>query len=274
MLFFAKCGEHRYLPIYQGTLPWGTVPLNAGFEPQQIDDGLLEVIGLSSNSLALLQVGGHGDRICQCRTVTLTTDKVIPMQMDGEPCRLLPSKIEIRCSHQALVVQKPGRHSGTLSRAHKNAIYILGFYSFCTLPNPTYFDELNTSSVFHLLNGFSDTSAYFGGQRTDQVRLNIFVISLRDYEYISEDALALRGAAIFYGCVSVSPQESLSSVRKSIVQLIGSGAAEASAGNKEESTPGFRLSDSWLFVDCKYGHWQLQTSITVGPKVAPATFPH
>ncbi|TGZ68753.1 hypothetical protein CRM22_004088 [Opisthorchis felineus] len=199
------------IPRYgSGTLPWGTVPPNAGFEPQQIDDGLLEVIGLSSNSLALLQVGGHGDRICQCRTVTLTTDKVIPMQMDGEPCRLLPSKIEIRCSHQALVVQKPGRHSGTLSR---------------------------------------DTSAYFGGQRTDQVRLNIFVISLRDYEYISEDALALRGAAIFYGCVSVSPQENLASVRKSIVQLIGSGAAEASAGNKEESTPGFRLSDSWLFVD-------------------------
>ncbi|KER25134.1 hypothetical protein T265_14270, partial [Opisthorchis viverrini] len=162
------------------------------------------------NKMFYAGVGGHGDRICQCRTVTLTTDKVIPMQMDGEPCRLLPSKIEIRCSHQALVVQKPGRHSGTLSR---------------------------------------DTSAYFGGQRTDQVRLNIFVISLRDYEYISEDALALRGAAIFYGCVSVSPQESLSSVRKSIVQLIGSGAAEASAGNKEESTPGFRLSDSWLFVD-------------------------
>ncbi|THD18918.1 DAG kinase [Fasciola hepatica] len=58
----------------------------------------------------MIQVGGHGDHICQCRTVTLTTDKVIPMQMDGEPCRLMPATKQIRCSHQALVVQKQGHH--------------------------------------------------------------------------------------------------------------------------------------------------------------------
>lgn len=28
------------------------------------------------------------------------------MQMDGEPCRLMPSKIDVFCSHQALVIQK------------------------------------------------------------------------------------------------------------------------------------------------------------------------
>ncbi|THD28390.1 Diacylglycerol kinase [Fasciola hepatica] len=97
------------IPRYgSGTLPWGQAPPAAGFEQPRIDDGLIEVIGLSSTTLAMIQVGGHGDRICQCRTVTLTTDKVIPMQMDGEPCRLMPATIQIRCSHQALVVQKQG----------------------------------------------------------------------------------------------------------------------------------------------------------------------
>ncbi|VDQ17257.1 unnamed protein product [Trichobilharzia regenti] len=48
---------------------------------------------------------GHGERICQCQRIRLTTDKVIPMQMDGEPCRLVPANIEVFCSHQALVIQ-------------------------------------------------------------------------------------------------------------------------------------------------------------------------
>ncbi|CAL8097018.1 unnamed protein product [Calicophoron daubneyi] len=102
------------IPRYgSGTLPWGQPSSAGGFEPQRFDDGLIEVIGLSSTTLALIQVGGHGDRICQCRTVKMTTDKIIPMQLDGEPCRLLPSKIEISCSHQSLVVQKYGRQTAT-----------------------------------------------------------------------------------------------------------------------------------------------------------------
>ncbi|THD19082.1 DAG kinase [Fasciola hepatica] len=104
-----------------GTLPWGQAPPAAGFERPQIDDGLIEVIGLSSTTLAMIQVGGHGDHICQCRTVTLTTDKVIPMQMDGEPCRLMPATIQIRCSHQALVVQKQG-HQPTYTTRSNNVI--------------------------------------------------------------------------------------------------------------------------------------------------------
>ncbi|CAH8586507.1 unnamed protein product [Dicrocoelium dendriticum] len=97
------------IPKYSsGTLPWGTAPPDPGFEPARIDDGLLEVIGLSSAALALIQVGGHGDRICQCRTATLTTSKNVPVQLDGEPYRLLPSRIEIRHSHRASVVRKCG----------------------------------------------------------------------------------------------------------------------------------------------------------------------
>ena len=34
---------------------------------------------------AALQVGGHGERLTQCREVLLTTSKAIPVQVDGEP---------------------------------------------------------------------------------------------------------------------------------------------------------------------------------------------
>lgn len=58
---------------------------------------------------AALQVGGHGERLQQCQSVELTTGKTIPMQVDGEPCRLLPSKIFISLRNQANMVQKPKR---------------------------------------------------------------------------------------------------------------------------------------------------------------------
>ncbi|CAH8864991.1 unnamed protein product [Trichobilharzia szidati] len=100
------------IPRYgSGTLPWGNPA--AEFQPQKIDDGYIEVIGLTSTTLATLQIGGHGERICQCQRIRLTTDKVIPMQMDGEPCRLVPANIEVFCSHQALVIQKLTRSPGS-----------------------------------------------------------------------------------------------------------------------------------------------------------------
>ena len=57
-------------------------------------------------------MGGHGDRICQCSEVHLVTRKTIPMQIDGEPCRLGPSVIDIQLRNQAFVVQKSRRFEG------------------------------------------------------------------------------------------------------------------------------------------------------------------
>ncbi|KAA3679096.1 diacylglycerol kinase (ATP) [Paragonimus westermani] len=209
------------IPKYgSGTLPWGHAPATAGFKPPRIDDGLLEVIGLSSTTLALLQVGGHGDRICQCREVTLTTDKVIPVQMDGEPCRLLPAKVEIRCSHQALVVEKRGRRSSSLSR--------------------------NNSKDFLEKRG---TCGY--------AWLHIFVISLRDYEAIAEDALVLRHLAAYYGSISVTFEATVSKMRRTVEafnDLFDPVAATETDQHEDKRAarsekPLFRLSNSWLFVD-------------------------
>ncbi|KAL4642114.1 diacylglycerol kinase zeta-like isoform X3 [Arapaima gigas] len=107
-----QCLVFLNIPRYcAGTMPWGNPSERNDFEPQRHDDGYIEVIGFTMTSLATLQVGGHGERLHQCREVTLTTYKSIPMQVDGEPCRLAPSIIRISLRNQANMVQKTKRRT-------------------------------------------------------------------------------------------------------------------------------------------------------------------
>ncbi|XP_034152651.1 diacylglycerol kinase zeta isoform X8 [Esox lucius] len=107
-----QCLVFLNIPRYcAGTMPWGNPGEHHDFEPQRHDDGCIEVIGFTMTSLATLQVGGHGERLNQCREVTLTTYKPIPMQVDGEPCKLAPSIIRISLRNQANMVQKAKRRT-------------------------------------------------------------------------------------------------------------------------------------------------------------------
>ncbi|XP_012885419.1 PREDICTED: diacylglycerol kinase zeta [Dipodomys ordii] len=107
-----QCIVFLNIPRYcAGTMPWGHPGEHHDFEPQRHDDGYLEVIGFTMTSLAALQVGGHGERLTQCREVLLTTAKAIPVQVDGEPCKLTASRIRIALRNQATMVQKAKRRS-------------------------------------------------------------------------------------------------------------------------------------------------------------------
>ncbi|TRY85769.1 hypothetical protein DNTS_014580 [Danionella cerebrum] len=107
-----QCLVFLNIPRYcAGTMPWGNPGEHHDFEPQRHDDGCIEVIGFTMTSLATLQVGGHGERLNQCREVVLTTFKPIPMQVDGEPCKLAPSVIHISLRNQANMVQKTKRRT-------------------------------------------------------------------------------------------------------------------------------------------------------------------
>uniref|UniRef100_A0A672ZID7 Diacylglycerol kinase n=1 Tax=Sphaeramia orbicularis TaxID=375764 RepID=A0A672ZID7_9TELE len=113
-----QCLLFLNIPRYcAGTMPWGHPSEHHDFEPQRHDDGCIEVIGFTMTSLATLQVGGHGERLHQCKEVTLTTYKSIPMQVDGEPCKLAPSVIHINLRNQANMVQKVKRR---ISMPHLN----------------------------------------------------------------------------------------------------------------------------------------------------------
>ncbi|XP_031420619.1 diacylglycerol kinase zeta isoform X2 [Clupea harengus] len=105
-----QCLLFLNIPRYcAGTMPWGHPSEHHDFDPQRHDDGCVEVIGFTMTSLATLQVGGHGERLCQCREAVLTTSKPIPMQVDGEPCKLAASIITISLRNQANLVQKTKR---------------------------------------------------------------------------------------------------------------------------------------------------------------------
>ncbi|XP_069573314.1 diacylglycerol kinase zeta-like isoform X2 [Brachyistius frenatus] len=107
-----QCLVFLNIPRYcAGTTPWGNPGEHHDFEPQRHDDGYIEVIGFTMTSLATLQVGGHGERLNQCSEVTLTTTKPLPVQVDGEPCRLAPSVIHISLRNQANMVQKTKRRT-------------------------------------------------------------------------------------------------------------------------------------------------------------------
>lgn len=98
------------IPSYSaGTRPWNSqVP---GLQPQRTDDSLIEVIGLTTYQLPLLQAGGHGTCLAQCRHVRMATTRTIPMQVDGEPCKLSPSLIEMKLRNKATMVAKSKKHS-------------------------------------------------------------------------------------------------------------------------------------------------------------------
>jgi diacylglycerol kinase (ATP) len=48
-----------------------------------------------------LQIGVHGDPITQASKIRIVTVSPLPMQVDGEPCLLIPSEIIIEAKNQA-----------------------------------------------------------------------------------------------------------------------------------------------------------------------------
>ena len=70
------------------------------FGEQRMDDGLIEVIGLTTNTLPKLLAGGKGICIGQCRSAVIRTRRTIPMQVDGEASRLNPATIELSLLNQ------------------------------------------------------------------------------------------------------------------------------------------------------------------------------
>ncbi|GLG97482.1 Eye-specific diacylglycerol kinase [Gryllus bimaculatus] len=64
------------------------------------------------SSKPLLQAGGHGTPIAQCRQARITTTRAIPMQVDGEACRLAPSVIDLSLLNRAPVLAKRRRSPG------------------------------------------------------------------------------------------------------------------------------------------------------------------
>lgn len=105
-----------------GTRPWPTTTTAASqFSKPRTDDGLIEVIGLTTYQLPLLQAGGHGTCIAQCRDARIITTRTIPMQVDGEPCKLLPSIISINFKNRVCMLAKSKSYGKSNTMSIQNA---------------------------------------------------------------------------------------------------------------------------------------------------------
>lgn len=110
---------------------------------------------------AALQVGGHGERLHQCREVTLLTYKSIPMQVDGEPCRLAPSLIRISLRNQANMVQKSKRRTSMpLLNEWVAYVHVLTTGGPCGAPYSV-MDFACTGLAVHLKNKFKKNHIFW-----------------------------------------------------------------------------------------------------------------
>ncbi|KAM4523118.1 diacylglycerol kinase iota isoform 1-T1 [Fundulus diaphanus] len=233
-----QCIVFLNIPRYcAGTMPWGNTGDHRDFEPQRHDDGCIEVIGFTMASLAALQVGGHGERLHQCREVVLTTYKTVPVQVDGEPCRLAPSTLRISLRNQANMVQKSKRRT---SVPLLNDIQKVCAADLRRLSAPP-----DSFSVPHAV--------------PDRLRLRVNRISLQEYDRLQYDKERLRDISIPVGIVVVRGDCDLETCRLYIDRLQEDLHQAPSTGHRVHyqdenrgvsiSSSTSRLSPNWSFLD-------------------------
>ncbi|XP_051886107.1 diacylglycerol kinase iota isoform X2 [Pristis pectinata] len=233
-----QCIVFLNIPRYcAGTMPWGNPGDHRDFEPQRHDDGCIEVIGFTMASLAALQVGGHGERLHQCREVILTTYKTIPMQVDGEPCRLSPSVIRISLRNQANMVQKCKRRT---SMPLLNDIHKVQHADLRRVSAPP-----DSFTLPHTVPG--------------RLRMRVNRISLQDYESMQYTKHRLQETSIPLGIIVIHGDCDLETCRKYIDRLQEDFYPLTSDGHQfhyQDSESSQRqmlssqnLSSKWCFLD-------------------------
>ncbi|TRY74667.1 hypothetical protein TCAL_11921 [Tigriopus californicus] len=119
--FTPKLRELRVHSVLFANIPSfgsGTHPWDPAKGTQQINDGRIEVIGLTTYQLPMLQGGLHGSCITQCRSAVIRTTKTISMQVDGEASRLNPATIELSFLNQVkMLTRRKGQGKSRITYA-------------------------------------------------------------------------------------------------------------------------------------------------------------
>ncbi|VDN05765.1 unnamed protein product [Thelazia callipaeda] len=174
-----------------GTVPWGSDD-DGNYRPSSCD-GKLEVLGFTTAMLAALQMGGKGERIAQCSHARITTTKAIPMQVDGEPCLLGPSIIEITFHSKVPMLRRV-----------KKSTYIPSILR----KQPKTYKRQQTIS-----------NNYVQSNSTCSV-LNVLLISSNEYAAGHDQIERLKETGTEIGQIYVETDEELESVRQKIDKLL------------------------------------------------------
>eukprot|EP00090_Calanus_glacialis_P004663 TRINITY_DN13516_c0_g1_i1.p1 TRINITY_DN13516_c0_g1~~TRINITY_DN13516_c0_g1_i1.p1 ORF type:complete len:399 (+),score=94.60 TRINITY_DN13516_c0_g1_i1:67-1263(+) len=99
-------GAHALLFLNIRSYSGGARPWKQKSGAQSANDGLVEVIAMDNVDLALLNIGGTGESVCQAKKVEIETSRAVPMQVDGEPLLVNPFKMNIEFFNSADMLTK------------------------------------------------------------------------------------------------------------------------------------------------------------------------
>ncbi|KAM4676948.1 diacylglycerol kinase iota isoform 4-T4 [Discoglossus pictus] len=257
-----QCIVFLNIPRYcAGTVPWGNPTDHRDFEPQRHDDGYIEVIGFTMGSLAALQVGGHGERLHQCREVTLLTYKAIPMQVDGEPCRLAPSLIRISLRNQANMVQKSKRRTSMPLLNETLALQLTFKHNPRISDHPYNVPPRHSTHKVHSADhrrvSAPPDSFSIPHSVPDRLRIRVNRIRQQDYEALQYDKEKLREASIPLGIIVVRGDCDLETCRMYIDRLQEDLHCVTPTRDHGQDNESFypqllsaqRLNQRWCFLD-------------------------
>jgi len=99
-------GAHALLFLNIKSYSGGTRPWKQKSGAQSSGDGLVEVVAMDNVDLALLNLGGTGESVCQARSVEIETWRAVPIQVDGEPLLVNPFKLRLQYFNSAFMLTK------------------------------------------------------------------------------------------------------------------------------------------------------------------------
>ncbi|ETN78238.1 diacylglycerol kinase accessory domain protein [Necator americanus] len=172
-----------------GTIPWGNDSIGDFVKPSCCD-GLLEVLGFTTATLAALQMGGKGERLAQCSTVKVITLKPIPMQVDGEPCLLAPSHIRLNFHSKVPMLRREKKTNCTPNLMRRNT-----------------------------RNYHKDSQASV--QSTSLImQLPVIVVGRHDYDTYKDAFERLKDTAFEIGVINMDSESDLSTAREVVQKLL------------------------------------------------------
>ncbi|OAF64485.1 hypothetical protein A3Q56_07807 [Intoshia linei] len=134
------------IPSYSGGRNiWGNTDKSTKWKPQKFDDKIIEIVGITTSQMALIQVGALGDRLAQGSKIEIETYKPFPMQIDGEPIVLVSSNIQINHKNQVKIMSKSTSQNlefSPIPKPIKHTLYIFVFNKGSKVDWNIDFDEL------------------------------------------------------------------------------------------------------------------------------------